>query len=80
MTRELTINLDRETQQRLRFIGETACLAEQELAEDAVKCYTRNKEQYILAVQQGQDDVHRGKVTNHKDLIEDLESRLADLG
>jgi len=80
MTKALAINLDSETHQRLRFIGESASLTEHQLAEEAVRVYTREKEQYIKAVQQGQDNIRNGQTTKHEDLIKELESRLADLG
>jgi len=80
MGKALSVNVDSETQQRLSFIGESASLAELDLAETAIKDFTREKERFIKAVRQGQDDVQAGRITSHKDLMEDLESRLADLG
>jgi len=80
MTRELAINLDEATHQRLNFIGETTSLTQNELAENAIRTYSQAKQQYVKAVKQGQEDIRNGKVTIHCDLIKDLESRFADLG
>lgn len=80
MGKALSVNVDSETQQRLSFIGESSSLAELDLAETAIKDFTREKEHFIKAVRQGQDDIQAGRITSHKDLIEDLENRLADLG
>jgi len=79
MAKTLAIHLDEETTQRLRFIGETASLTQDQLLEEAVRSYSREKEQYIRAVQQGREDVRAGRVISHKDLVADLEARLADL-
>ncbi len=79
MSRDLAIRLDEETYQRLNFISETASMTQDQLAEEAVRCYSREKEQYIKAVQQGQDDVRAGRVIGHNDLVKELVSRLADL-
>ena len=79
MTRKLAITLDEETLQRLSFISEAASMADHRLAEEAVRIYTREKERYIKDVQQGQDDIRDGRTISHKALVEELESRLADL-
>jgi len=80
MSKELAINLDAETLQGLDFIGETAAMPQHQLAEEAVRSYSLATERYIKAVQQGQADIRNGKVITHKQLVEKLESRIADLG
>ena len=79
MSKELAINLDEETLKRLDFIGETASLPQHQLVEEAVRSYTRDKERHIKAVQQGRDDIRNGRIIGHQELVEELESRLADL-
>ncbi|MDJ0839385.1 MAG: hypothetical protein QNK37_22895 [Acidobacteriota bacterium] len=78
MTGEWVIRVDEETDQRL--LGETASLSQHQLVAEAVRNFSWEKERYIKAVQQGQEDFRNGRVVSHKDLIEELASRLADLG
>ena len=80
MTKSLAMNLDPETEQRPACIGYSASLTEDPLAREAVKMYSLEKERYVKAVQQGRDDMVNGRASSHDDLINDLESRLADLG
>lgn len=75
MAKAMEINLDHETHQQLCFIGKSASLTENQLAEEAVRAYAREKESYIKAVQKGQDDISNGEITSHKDLIAELETR-----
>ncbi len=79
MSEKLAIDLDEETLQRLSFIGETVSQPQRLVAEEAVRAYTREKERYIKAVRKGQDDIQSGRIKTQKELLKELESRLADL-
>ena len=79
MSRKLAFQIDEETQTRLEYIGEASSMSKNHMAEEAIRQYAHQKERFIKAVRQGQEDARAGRVTGHEDLIEDLESRLADL-
>ena len=80
MAEKLAIDVDEETMNRLNFIGESASVPKEQVAEEAVKAYALRKEQYIKAVRQGMEDSRNGKTTTHEELLAELESRLAEMG
>jgi predicted transcriptional regulator len=71
--------LDEETRMKIAYVGKASDKPEAHLLVEAVRSYADEREQYVRAVREGLEDVEKGKVTPHRELIRELESRLADL-
>ena len=80
MNRRLAVDIDERTSQNLQVIGEATNLSEGQMVEEAVRAYSREKSRFLEAVRQGQADIEQGRTITHQDLLNELESRLADLG
>jgi predicted transcriptional regulator len=80
MPKALTIEIDEETEKKLRVMAKSTTKTESEIVVDAVRDYVNRRENYIRMIEEGIKDAEAGRVVTHEALMEELEGRLARLG